>query len=229
MLQLVPYHFTVSMMQLVSESVKTKQALSFLHSEKQTLAKQLQQVNASVESFKTRIARSEEQMKVVMTESIKSTEEDRHLSIGLEAARWELMDAEKEMKWLKSAVASSEREYEQLKRNTDKFQTELNSGKFNAISVTYDLPVPAKLHLVRLGNRHPGLVETIPSVGVHVHLTLLQEFIIPISEREKLEEELMELNREMADLRSESGEAAIQKLQDEIKDCKAILQMWCVF
>ncbi|XP_038700369.1 E3 ubiquitin-protein ligase BRE1-like 2 isoform X2 [Tripterygium wilfordii] len=114
---------------LVSESVKTKQALSFLHSEKQTLAKQLQQVNASVESFKTRIARSEEQMKVVMTESIKSTEEDRHLSIGLEAARWELMDAEKEMKWLKSAVASSEREYEQLKRNTDKFQTELNSER----------------------------------------------------------------------------------------------------
>ena len=37
-------------MQLVSESVKTKQAQSALLSEKQALEKQLQQINASIES-----------------------------------------------------------------------------------------------------------------------------------------------------------------------------------
>lgn len=34
----------------------------------------------------------------------------------------------------------------------------------------------------------------------------------------------MELNRTVDELTSETGEAAIQKLQDEIKDCKAILK-----
>lgn len=52
-------------MQLVSESVKTKQLHSFFLSEKQTLAKQLQQVNSSIESVKMRIAQSEEQVKLV--------------------------------------------------------------------------------------------------------------------------------------------------------------------
>lgn len=49
-------------MQLVSESVKTKQSQSVLLSEKQALAKQLQQINASVESFKMKISYSEEQV-----------------------------------------------------------------------------------------------------------------------------------------------------------------------
>lgn len=51
-----------SLMQLVSESVKTKQAQSFLLSEKQALAKQLHLVNASVESLKMRIFHCEEQV-----------------------------------------------------------------------------------------------------------------------------------------------------------------------
>lgn len=52
----------VFFMQLVSESVKTKQAQSIMLSEKQTLAKQLQQVNSSIESLKSRISRSEDQV-----------------------------------------------------------------------------------------------------------------------------------------------------------------------
>jgi E3 ubiquitin-protein ligase BRE1 len=52
----------ISLMQLVSESVKTKQVQSVLLSEKQALAKQLQQINASVESFKMKISYSEEQV-----------------------------------------------------------------------------------------------------------------------------------------------------------------------
>lgn len=55
------------MMQLVSESVKTKQAQSFLISEKQTSMKQLQQVNALVESLKSRILHSEEQVNFLYT------------------------------------------------------------------------------------------------------------------------------------------------------------------
>ncbi|KAG5227554.1 E3 ubiquitin-protein ligase [Salix suchowensis] len=158
---------------LVSESVKTKQAQSFLLSEKQALAKHLQQVNASVESLKLRIAHSEEQMKHCLIEAVRSTEEDRRLAINLESARWELMDAEKELRWLKHAVSSSEKEYEQIQKKINEIQTELDSER---------------------------------------------------SERRRLEEELTELNNRVAELTSETGEAAIQRLQDEIKDCKSILK-----
>ncbi|XP_012093331.1 E3 ubiquitin-protein ligase BRE1-like 2 isoform X2 [Jatropha curcas] len=158
---------------LVSESVKTKQAQSSLLSEKQALTKQLQQVNASVEYVKMRIAQSEEQMKVCLTEAIRYTEEDRHLAVNLETARWELMDAEKELKWLKYAVASSEKEYEQIQKKMNEIQTELHNER---------------------------------------------------GERKKLEKELSELNAKIVELSSESGEAAIQRLQDEIKDCKSMLK-----
>uniref|UniRef100_A0A6N2M9N3 E3 ubiquitin protein ligase n=1 Tax=Salix viminalis TaxID=40686 RepID=A0A6N2M9N3_SALVM len=163
----------ISEIELVSESVKTKQAQSFLLSEKQALAKHLQQVNASVESLKLRIAHSEEQMKHCLIEAVRSTEEDRRLAINLESARWELMDAEKELRWLKHAVSSSEKEYEQVQKKINEIQTELDSER---------------------------------------------------SERRRLEEELTELNNRVAELTSETGEAAIQRLQDEIKDCKSILK-----
>jgi hypothetical protein len=49
-------------MQLVSESVKTKQLHSVLLSEKQALADQLQQINSLIENSKKKIANSEEQV-----------------------------------------------------------------------------------------------------------------------------------------------------------------------
>ncbi|WCJ32437.1 E3 ubiquitin-protein ligase BRE1-like 2 [Euphorbia peplus] len=158
---------------IVSESVKTKQAQSCLLSEKQALAKQLQQVNTSVECLKTRISQYEEQMKACMTEAIRSTEEDRHFSVKLDTARWELMDADKELKWLKYAVASSEKEHEQIQKKMDQVLSELNNER---------------------------------------------------TERKKLDEELMEVNDKIAEMTSESGEATIQRIQDEIKECKSMLK-----
>lgn len=40
---------------------------------------------------------------------------------------------------------------------------------------------------------------------------------------------MMELNRTVEKLTSETGEAAIQKLQEEIKDCKGILKCGVCF
>ncbi|KAL9386221.1 hypothetical protein Peur_019345 [Populus x canadensis] len=80
------------------------------------LAKHLQQVNASVESLKSRIAHSEEQMKHYVIEAVRSTKEDRYLAINLGSALLELMDAEKELKWLKYAVYSSQKEYDQTQK-----------------------------------------------------------------------------------------------------------------
>ncbi|XP_039014867.1 E3 ubiquitin-protein ligase BRE1-like 2 isoform X4 [Hibiscus syriacus] len=111
---------------LVSESVKTSQTHSSLLSEKQTLARQLKQVNSSIESVKMRIVQGEEQMKVCLTDAVKFTQEDRHFMISLETAKWELADADKEFKWLKSSAASCEKDYEQLQRKVDEFQSRLD-------------------------------------------------------------------------------------------------------
>ncbi|KMT19795.1 hypothetical protein BVRB_1g008490 [Beta vulgaris subsp. vulgaris] len=163
---------------LVSDSVKTKQAVSTLLSEKQALAKQFQQVNVSLDSLKTRICQSEEQMKSIMSEALNHCQEDRHLIVSLERAKWELSDAEKELKWVKSAIASSEKEYEYVQRKAAEIQKDLES------------------------ERH---------------------------DRKKLEEELGEWKDKVAEMTAETGEAAIQRLQEEIKDCKSILKCGVCF
>lgn len=49
------------------------------------------------------------------------------------------------------------------------------------------------------------------------------------SERMKLDDDLVEVNGKVDEISSETGEAAIQKLQDEIKDCKGILKCGVCF
>uniref|UniRef100_A0A1J3GFQ3 E3 ubiquitin protein ligase n=1 Tax=Noccaea caerulescens TaxID=107243 RepID=A0A1J3GFQ3_NOCCA len=163
---------------LVSESVKTKNAYNTHLSEKQVMEKQLQQMNASVATLKARIAHGEEQMKGCFSEAYKLIQEDRHLALGLETTKWELADAEKEFRWIKSAVSSSEKEYEQISRRTDDIKLELDDER---------------------------------------------------SEKKKLEEELMELNKELEELSTESVEAAILRLQEEVKNCKNILKCGVCF
>lgn len=163
---------------LVSESVKMKQSHTSLLSEKQTLEKQLQQVISAVESLKSRIAHSEEQMNSCITHALKSTEEDRHLAINLENSKWELSNADKELKCLKSLLSSSEKEYDQIRRKIEEIQEELDNERMD---------------------------------------------------KKKIDEELVELNMKITELTLGSGEAAIQKLQDEIKDCKSILKCGVCF
>ena len=69
-------------------------------------------------------------MKICLTEALKYTQEDKHLAVSLENAKCELSDAEKEYKWLKSAVASSEKEHDQIKRKTEEIQMDLESERF---------------------------------------------------------------------------------------------------
>ncbi|KAM1331737.1 hypothetical protein FF1_044140 [Malus domestica] len=158
---------------LVSESVKAKQAQSFVVSDKQALAKQLQQVNTSLESLKIRVSHGEEQMMALPIDAIKTAEEDRQLAVNVETVKWELADSEKELQWLKSAFASSEKEHVHTEKDIDDIRLELDNER---------------------------------------------------SSRKNLEEQLGELNGIVAEMSSETGEAAIQKLQTEIKFCKNILQ-----
>ncbi|VAH84680.1 unnamed protein product [Triticum turgidum subsp. durum] len=163
---------------LVSDSVKTKQASASLLSEKHLLQKQLHQVNSSLESSKQKLARGEEQMKAYVAQAIKTSSENRHHAITIEKTLLEVSEAEKELKWLRSAVGSSEKEYEQNQKKIAELRTELERER---------------------------------------------------SEKRKLEEEYEEVKNEVMELTSENEEATIQKLQDEINDCKAILKCGVCF
>uniref|UniRef100_A0A0D3HGQ7 E3 ubiquitin protein ligase n=1 Tax=Oryza barthii TaxID=65489 RepID=A0A0D3HGQ7_9ORYZ len=163
---------------LVSDSVKMKQAYGSLLAEKNMLQKQLQHVNSSLESSKLKITSGEEQMKTYVAQAMKSSSENRHLAISLERTMLEVSDAEKELKWLRSATGSAEKEYE------------INQKKIAEL----------KMELERERN-----------------------------ERRKLEEEYEEVKNEVSELTSETEETTIQKLQDEIKECKAILKCGVCF
>ncbi|KAL0925762.1 hypothetical protein M5K25_004132 [Dendrobium thyrsiflorum] len=163
---------------LVSDSVKMKQTYSSLLAEKQAKAKQLQQVNSSLESQKAKIAHVEEQMKAYLAQAAKTSVENRHIAINLDKAKLELVDSEKELKWLKSAVDITEKEHQ---RNEERI------------------------------------------------LDLRMELEKERNERKKLEEEYEDLKKEVMELSPERQELAIQKLEDEIKECKAILKCGVCF
>ncbi|VAH84700.1 unnamed protein product [Triticum turgidum subsp. durum] len=163
---------------LVSDSVKTKQASASLLSEKHLLQKQLHQVNSSLESSKQKLSRGEEQMKAYVAQAIKTSSENRHHAVTIEKTLLEVSDAEKELKWLRSAVGSSEKEYEQNQKKIAELRTELERER---------------------------------------------------SEKRKLEEAYEEVKNEVMELTSKNEEATIQKLQDEIKDSKAILKCGVCF
>ncbi|RLM80911.1 E3 ubiquitin-protein ligase BRE1-like 2 [Panicum miliaceum] len=163
---------------LVSDSVKMKQASSSLLSEKLMLEKQLQQVNTSLESSKLKMTRGEEQMKICVAQAIKTSAENRHLTISLERTALEVSNTEKELKWLRSSVGSSEKEYDQTQQ---------------------------KISELRILLEHER------------------------SERRRLEEQYEEVKNEVMELTSETEETTIQKLQDEIKECKAILKCGVCF
>ena len=59
----------------------------------------------------------------------------------------------------------------------------------------------------------------------HFHVT----FTFSRSERRRLEEQYEEVKNEVMELTSETEETTIQKLQDEIKECKAILKCGVCF
>ncbi|GAU14379.1 hypothetical protein TSUD_249170, partial [Trifolium subterraneum] len=158
---------------LVSESVKAKQLHSSLLSEKQALADQLKQINSLIENSKAKIASSEQQIERILSEAAKCTQDEKHLAAALEFTRWELADAEKELRLLKSVASSSEKEYDQIQKDIEAIEKELDSER---------------------------------------------------NSRKKLEEELMEVNSQIAELKAETGETAVQQLEEEIRVCKNMIK-----
>lgn len=72
-------------------------------------------------------------MRGYVKDAIKSTQEDRHLAVNLDNVKWELANADKELKWLRSAVSSSEKENDQIRRKMDEVKMELDNERFSSL------------------------------------------------------------------------------------------------
>ncbi|CAA7401290.1 unnamed protein product [Spirodela intermedia] len=163
---------------LVSESVKMRQMHGSLLSEKQAMAKQLQQATSSIEFVRAKISHGEDQMKTLLAQAEKVSVENRHLTLNTEKTRLELVETEKDLKWLKSAFESSEKELEQNQQKATKLRTDLDDER---------------------------------------------------TKGKKLKEELERVTSLLERMSPENEAAATQRLQDEIKECKAILKCGVCF
>jgi E3 ubiquitin-protein ligase BRE1 len=64
-------------------------------------------------------------MKTCVTQAIKTSAENRRLTISLERITLEVSNTEKELKWLRSSIGSSEKEYEQTQQKIAELRTSL--------------------------------------------------------------------------------------------------------
>ena len=64
-------------------------------------------------------------MKAYVAQAVKTSSENRHHVINLERTLMEVSDTEKELKWLRSTVGSSEKEYELNQKKIAELRMEL--------------------------------------------------------------------------------------------------------
>jgi E3 ubiquitin-protein ligase BRE1 len=70
------------------------------------------------------------QMKACTVQAIKTLTENRHLVLSLERTVLELSDAEKEVKWLRSFVASNQKDFEENQKRIAELRLELEQERY---------------------------------------------------------------------------------------------------
>jgi len=70
------------------------------------------------------------QMKICVAQAIKTSAENRHLAISLERTALEVSNTEKELKWLRSSVGSSEKEYDETQQKISELRILLEHERF---------------------------------------------------------------------------------------------------
>lgn len=76
-------------------------------------------------------------MKSYLTEAGKACSEHRHLITTVDTSKWELADAEKELKWLRGAISSSEKEFEQNQRKVTELQRDLDRERYDSFLLEF--------------------------------------------------------------------------------------------
>jgi E3 ubiquitin-protein ligase BRE1 len=70
-------------------------------------------------------------MNTCVAQAIKTSAENRHLTISLERIAVEVSNTDKELKWLRSSVGSSEKEYEQTQQKISELRALLEHERLD--------------------------------------------------------------------------------------------------
>lgn len=76
-------------------------------------------------------------MKAYLVQGAKTSKENRHIAITMDKTKLELVDSEKELKWLRSAVDVSKKEYERNQQRILDLRTELEGMRYFHASIYF--------------------------------------------------------------------------------------------
>ncbi|KAL2622082.1 hypothetical protein R1flu_002287 [Riccia fluitans] len=146
--------------QLVAESLKGKQALANLESEKQLLVRRIEQAHASIDLQKQRLARQEEQARLYLEQLSKATDDIRLQTSALENAKRRTAEVEKEMASSKAAFEAAQKTVEERGHKIVEIQGELENERFEKRRLQEELDA-LNTKVSRLTSHHDGnpLVE----------------------------------------------------------------------
>ncbi|KAL6297187.1 hypothetical protein ACE6H2_005329 [Prunus campanulata] len=132
----------------------------------------------------------------------------QQVNTSVESFKMRISHGEEQMKALLTEATKTTEEDRHLAVNVETAKWELADGEKELQWLKSAVSSSEK--------EHAHIQKDINDIELELH--------IERSSRKNLEEELRELNSMVAEMSSETGEAAIQKLQSEIKFCKNILQ-----
>nr|XP_024399175.1 E3 ubiquitin-protein ligase BRE1-like 2 isoform X3 [Physcomitrium patens] len=141
--------------QLMSESLKAKQLQASLQAEKQVLNARMQHANATADLHKQRIARLEEQARMLIHELAKATDESRQQSSAMESAKRKAVEMEKELSSANSALAAANQVLEERGQKLLNVKLQLEKERFEKRRVQEELDV-LNVKSARLNSLHDG-------------------------------------------------------------------------
>ncbi|KAL8529090.1 hypothetical protein ACS0TY_006526 [Phlomoides rotata] len=207
----------------LTEAIKIKEseAESYI-SEIETIGQAYEDMQTQNQHLSQQLTERDEYNIKLVSESMKAKQSQNLLlseKQGLEKQREQLIGS---LDALKSRIAESE---EQMKHHHQEVLSSIQEDKHMTMKLE-----AAKWELAD-AEKELKMLKSTASLSEKEHEQIqrkIDDIKIDLdnerTERKKLDEELMELNKTVDELTTATGEAAMRKLQDEINDCKAILK-----
>ncbi|KAL6506562.1 hypothetical protein OROGR_024743 [Orobanche gracilis] len=206
--------------------IKEEEAESYI-SEIETIGQAYEDVQTQNQHLLQQVTERDEYNIKLVSDSVKAKQSQNLLLSERNGSEKQLQQLNESLEYLKSRIAKSEEQMERLHLEAlssireDRHMTiKLEAAKWELIDAEKELKM---LKSIVLSSEKE--LEQIQRKVDDIRIELKNER----SERKKLDEELMDLNKTVEELTYATGEAAIQRLEEEIKDCKAILKCGVCF
>lgn len=201
--------------------IKDKEAEAYI-SEIETIGQAYEDMQTQNQHLLQQVTERDDYNIKLVSESVKTKQSQSFLLSDKQALVKQLQQVNTSVESFKMRISHGEEQMKALLTEATKTTEEDRHLAVNVETAKWEL-ADAEKELQWLKSavsssekEHAHIQKDINDIELELH--------IERSSRKNLEEELRELNSMVAEMSSETGEAAIQKLQSEIKFCKNILQ-----